>query len=147
MTRQTTRWRFATRNFVIAWITEPDDLDTNYMEKDLAEECRQKVRSGEWKCFSSTVRITCRHTGKILGEATLGNSIYANPDEFRDHLGIRQQPGAGSYFSDMVREAINEARRVLPQRKIDLRKQIRETEATLAKLKQALDATTGAIAG
>lgn len=106
-------WKFNTAHFSVIWLTEPDVLNTDYMDPDVARECRQKVRSGEWKCFSSVVRVVHRATKAVLAEAYLGNSIYADPREFRDHLGCRNK-GYGSYFSDMVREAILETRKSFP---------------------------------
>lgn len=44
-----------------------------------------------------------------LAAEYLGNSVYANPAEFRDHFGMRKN-NHGSYFSDMVREAVRNAR-------------------------------------
>ena len=102
-------WRFKTKHFTVEWLIEKDPLDTSYMDRSLAQECREKVRSGEWKCFSSEIRVILNHSKLALGEAFLGNSIYAKPAEFRDHFGMNRK-GHGSYFSQMVREAVSEAR-------------------------------------
>ncbi|MDD2742038.1 MAG: hypothetical protein PHV02_07185 [Rhodocyclaceae bacterium] len=102
-------WKFKTKNFTVVWEISPDSFDSTYMEKDLARECRQKIRSGEWKCFNSEIRVIENVTKKVIGQAFLGQSIYADPSEFRDHFGMNAK-GHGSYFSDMVREAIAEAR-------------------------------------
>jgi hypothetical protein len=48
-------------------------------------------------------------SGEMLGADYLGNSIYANVRDFRkEHVGA--QGAHGSYFVDMVHEAIREAR-------------------------------------
>lgn len=103
-------WKFKTKHFTVRWIIEPDVLDTFGMDAALAAECRSKVRSGDWECFSSEIRVTANANKMIVGEAYLGNSIYEKPEEFRDHFGMNQK-GYGSYFSQMVREAVREARR------------------------------------
>ena len=125
-----TMWKFKTRNFTIRWTSEKDVLDTNYMDKALADECRQKVRSGEWQCFVSDVIVTCNTTGIALGEASLGNSIYANPADFRDHFGMTAG-NYGSYFADMVRGAIKEARERFPAHQASLAKDVRKKQKVL----------------
>jgi hypothetical protein len=48
----------------------------------------------------------------MVASEYLGNSVYANPADFRDHVGIKAtHPGCGSYFADMVREVIQHAPR------------------------------------
>lgn len=102
-------WSFKTANFTVTWLIEDDDLYLDFMDKETAEECREKVQSGEWQCFNSVIRVEHRQTRTVLAESFLGNSIYANPNDFRDHFGMIPK-GHGSYFSDMVREALAEAR-------------------------------------
>lgn len=102
-------WTFNTRHFQVAWDIEDDELCTRYMEKDLAAQCKRLVARGTWKCFSSRISVTHCGTGVVLSEVYLGGSIYGRPAEFRDHFGMKAK-GHGSYFSDMVREAVAEAR-------------------------------------
>lgn len=123
-------WSFQTKHFKVIWEIEPDDPDTRWMEPSLAKEVKQKVRSGEWKCFMSTIKVLDRVTKTELGAAYLGNSIYANPAEFRDHLGMNARRH-GSYFSDMVREAIQEARKCLPALQQKLKGEIRKKQQLL----------------
>lgn len=106
-------WEFKTRRFTVQWLIEEDTLDTAGMDRAQAQECRDNVRSGDWECFQSEIRVVHRTTRTELGAAYLGGSIYANPAEFRDHIGIKQT-GYGSYFSQMVREACAEARKNFP---------------------------------
>jgi len=103
-------WQFSTKNFTVQWHIEPDsDCDTSF---DETGEAQDKIDSGEWECFSSRIRVIHNETRTTLGEDWLGGSIYANPSEFRDHIGA--QGKYGSYFNDMVHSAISEARRTWP---------------------------------
>ena len=107
-------WKFATKNFTVSWIIEDDDLNTDFMEKALAAKCQRKVADGSWECFQSEVQVKHNATGLVLGAAYLGNSIYPNPATFRDHFNMTRK-GHGSYFADMVSEAISEARTRFPK--------------------------------
>jgi hypothetical protein len=107
-------WKFETARFAVS-------LDWEYEESpdlswDETGETQDKIESGEWGCFTFRVRVTC--DGREVGTDYLGNSIYADPKEFRDHLGLAAKCRAdgrryGSYFSDMVGNAILETRRAL----------------------------------
>lgn len=103
-------WTFETKNFQVRWRISDDVLDVTHMEPELAAQCRRNVASGKWQCFESIVEVKHLATGLILGEAYLGNSIYADPRKFRDHFNMTKK-GHGSYFRDMVTEAIAEARK------------------------------------
>ncbi|MCZ2113534.1 MAG: hypothetical protein LC131_06835 [Anaerolineae bacterium] len=124
-------WKFKTKNFTVIWKIQPDVLDTRYMENDLANECSKKVRSGEWKCFMSEIQVIENSSKVALGEAFLGGSIYANPADFRDHFGMNKK-GHGSYFSDMVREAIREARIAFPEHKARIKREIQTKQKLLS---------------
>lgn len=102
-------WQFKTKNFTVQWRIQKEPLDISMMDHALAAECREKVASGEWQSFSSEIRVIHTKTKMELGCAYLGGSIYEDPSDFRDHVGINER-GYGSYFSQMVREAIAEAR-------------------------------------
>jgi len=108
-------WTFATASFLVTADTVPDsDVDTSY---DETGETDEKLASGEWEAFGTVVKVET-HDGVELGTASLWGSIYADPREFRDHLGIAEKGRAdgcnyGSYFSDLVREAVGEARTTL----------------------------------
>lgn len=106
----TLMWQFNTRAFRVEWRIEEDVLDTSHMDPELAAKCRKNVASGKWQCFTSEIRVIHRASGRVLGESYLGNSLYAKPATFRDHFGMRQK-NHGSYFSDMVREAVADARK------------------------------------
>lgn len=126
-----TKWKFSTKNFMVTWATEKEQVDTADMDPSLAAECRSKVNSGEWTCFNSRVQVTHRATGVVLGEAWLGNSIYADSTEFRDHFGIADTE-CGSYFSQMVRESLAEARKAYPKLLVTLRKEVKLKNAALS---------------
>lgn len=101
-------WQFKTRNFTVQWLISPCyDLDLSWCETG---ETRENIASGMWTAFDSEIRVLFR--GTEVGAACLGQSIYENPSDFRDHIGMNAA-GHGSYFSGMVREAIAEARKNL----------------------------------
>lgn len=107
-------WTFKTRNFTIEWIVSPCDyLDLSWCETG---ETRENIESGLWTAFDSEMRVSFR--GMNVASDYLGQSIYENVSDFRDHIGINIKSRAdgcnyGSYFSDMVREAIREARETI----------------------------------
>lgn len=97
-------WKFATKDFRVQWDIHPcDDLDLSW---DETGETARNLDSGLWSAFDSEIRVFYR--GREIASQYLGQSIYENPADFRDHVGSR---GAyGSYFTDMVKTAIAEAR-------------------------------------
>lgn len=106
-----TLWQFRTARFCVTWDISPSSYPD--LSWDDTGEVREKLTSGEWVAFDSQMTVT--FDGVEIGTDYLGESIYANPADFRDHFGIRvksREHGCtyGSYFSDMVREAIREAR-------------------------------------
>lgn len=100
-----TMWAFKTRNFEVLWEIEPDeDCDLSFDETgDIAA----KIASGELICFLSKVSVL--YNGVEIASDYLGANIYDNPHDFRDHFGAGGK--YGSYFSDMVRNAVEEARK------------------------------------
>lgn len=122
-----TLWGFNTRNFRVTLECEPErDPDLSWADADTLS----KLESGKWGNYSFRVAVYDAH-GVVIGETWLGNSIYADPAEFRDHRACgranRQyaaegKPGrCGSYFVDMVHEAIGEARRTWNEPRAKLR--------------------------
>lgn len=99
-------WQFATDNFrtVLSWEYERDP-DLSWDEDG---EVTAKLESGEYVNCMFKVAVYGPN-GTELSADYLGNSIHSSPEDFRDHFGIRQTQ-YGSYFSDMVRTAICEAR-------------------------------------
>lgn len=98
-------WQFKTRNFTVQWLVSPCyELDLSW---DESGEAAENIESGFWEAFDSEMRVLFR--GAEVGAAYLGQSIYKDVSDFRDHIGMNAR-GHGSYFSDMVREAVAEAR-------------------------------------
>jgi hypothetical protein len=101
-----TLWTFKTRKFTVEWSVSPCDyLDLSW---DDTGETAENLNSGLWTAFDSKMTVCFR--GEEVGCDYLGQSIYENPAEFRDHIGMNAK-GHGSYFSDMVRSAVAEARK------------------------------------
>lgn len=122
-------WSFKTENFEVVWSIEPERFDPYGMEPRFAEEIKKDIASKKMTCFNSEVKVVYRNTGQSLGEAYLGNSVYADPAEFRDHFGMTAG-GYGSYFRQMVEEAIKMARDTFAQ----MREQQMRSAETLSKI-------------
>jgi hypothetical protein len=105
-------WRFRTANFVVVVTTSPDhDVDYSF---DETGEIRQAVEDGDMVAFQTDVSVRTSD-GHEIGAASLCGSIYEDPAQFRDHVGLgiksrRDGMNYGSYFTQKVREAIDEAR-------------------------------------
>ena len=123
-------WQFKTRNLTVRWLTESSTLDTTGLDAETTTEWRKNIRTGKWKCFNSDIQVVCNHTGVLLGESSLGNSIYANPADFRDHFGITAK-GYGSYFKQMVKEAVAQARERIPAHQAWVAKEVRQKQKAL----------------
>ena len=98
-------WKFRTKRFTTIVTAEPEwDLDLSW---DDTGEVSEKIDSGEYEVFCAKCDVLL--DGNEIASDYLGQCIYANIDDFRDHIGMNGK-GHGSYFSDMVRAAIAEAR-------------------------------------
>jgi len=124
-------WQFKTRNLTVRWLIESSTLDTQGLDAETAAEWRKNIRAGKWKCFNSDIQVVCNHTGVLLGESSLGNSVYANPADFRDHFGITAK-GFGSYFKQMVKEAVDQARERIPAHQAWVAKEVRQKQKVLS---------------
>lgn len=81
-----TLWAFSTANFRVEWQVSPcTDLDLSF---DDTGETAEKIASGEWLAFDSAVRVFYR--GAEVGCDYLGQSIYEDPRDFRDHIGLSE---------------------------------------------------------
>jgi len=97
-------YKFRTKNFTLLYSDEEETVfDLSW---DDTGEARAKLDSGEWQMFTAKVAITFR--GSEVTSSYLGGCIYPDPKQFRDHIG--SQGRYGSYFRDMVRECIANAR-------------------------------------
>ena len=109
-----TLWTFDTKNFRIEWRVRPcHGLDLSWDDDGSVAE---GLESGQLEAFDSEMVVLYR--GQEVGADYLGQSIHENVSDFRDHIGINMKSRAdgcnyGSYFSDMVREAVAEARKHL----------------------------------
>lgn len=116
-------WRFNTARFSVIldcdWEENPD------FSFDETGETEDKCRRGVWSCVCFRVRVLL--DGEEIAADFLGNSIYADVCDFaREHLGCRTA-GYGSYFPDMVREAISEARAEI-RRRVDTAPRLRAVQ-------------------
>ena len=101
-------WTFETARFRVEWQVQLcDDLDLSW---DDTGETRDNIESGLWCAFDSAVVVY--FDDREIGADYLGESIYEDPSDFRDHIGMNAK-NHGSYFSDLVRNAIAEARKTL----------------------------------
>ena len=110
-------YTFRTKNFAVQLSALPEnDLDLSWDEDGSTAE---GLESGELCAFCAEVLVLFH--GIELGADYLGGCIYKRPEDFRDHLGVRQygrelsekhgrEIAVGSYFPSMVRQAIREAR-------------------------------------
>ena len=104
-----TMWTFKTKNFTVRWEVDYD-LGYQYDGDDEFGETQAALDCGSMVAFDSTMTVLYR--GCEIGTDHLGASVYYSGEAhtFRDHIGMNAR-GHGSYFSDMVRGAIAEARR------------------------------------
>jgi len=103
-------WEFKTAQFRVIWsIRECGDIDLSWVEN--SRNIRASIDDGTLTAFNS--KVTVYHNNKEIGSDTLGQSIYENPADFRDHIGA--QGKHGSYFTDMITIAIKEARQNMRQ--------------------------------
>lgn len=109
-----TIWTFETAHFKVVvdcdWESDPD------LSWDETGEVREKINSGEWGNYCFRARLIWN--GNEIATDYLGNSIHADPAEFRDHVGLAIKSRAdnanyGSYFKDMVGTVISEGRKAL----------------------------------
>jgi hypothetical protein len=107
-----------TANFLVQVDALPDYFtDTSF---DETGEVADKLESGEYVAFCVRARVIHKATRATLGEDFLGGCIYESYDAFMDHKECGEQNReyerqgesgrCGSYFLDMIREAIREAR-------------------------------------
>jgi hypothetical protein len=93
-----------TKNFAVTlhWTWE-DDPDLSW---DDTGEVLAKLNSGEWGNYTFRVEVNLR--GNTVASDYLGNSIYADPEDF-----AKEHRKGAAYYPDMVRQAIREARQLL----------------------------------
>ena len=92
-----------------------EELDVDLSFDDDGSVARA-LAAGELEAF--TVEASCRLDGHELACDYLGNCIYPTPRAFMDHFGIaahnrKTGHNCGSYFSDMVRTVVRDARKAV----------------------------------
>jgi hypothetical protein len=111
-----TVWQFSTANFRVALEIAPEDMDP--VDSFSEAEDVEAVRSGKWEWFCAKVAIY-GPTGDELASDYLGACAYEQVSDFyeehRKYATERRAAKAqgvcmGSYFPDMVRQAIAGAR-------------------------------------
>ncbi len=122
-------WDFKTANFRVALECTPDyDLDLSWDEDGST---REALESGELIAFQAKVAVYDMTTGDEIGADYLGGCIYASVEDFIDHRKCGKQNReyaaqgetgrCGSYFRDMVTEAIEQARKRYAKPRVALR--------------------------
>ena len=113
-------YTFKTRNFTIR-VDAVEEIDPDF-SFDESGETQEMIERGDWVCFAVRASVSFRNNGSRyananveIGEDYLGNCIHENIRDFRDHLGIKKHANRGSYFTDMIRESIREARKTLSE--------------------------------
>jgi hypothetical protein len=109
-----TMWTFKTARFEVRWEVQPE-YGYRYDGDDPEGEVQAKLDAGDYVAFVSKVAVYL--DGEEVTADYLGGSVYEHDKvaTFRDHIGMNAG-GYGSYFSDMVREACRDARKVLGNR-------------------------------
>ena len=111
-------WKFKTRNFLVTLSAEYEEYPD--LSWDDTGEVAEKLESGEWGNYCFAVKVYGPH-GEEIAADYLCNSIHADPADFRDHIG--SQGKWGSYFTDMVHNAIAQARKsIADMRAIPIRR-------------------------
>lgn len=83
---ETEMWRFETARFAVIWTISPSEsCDLSW---DETGETRFNLESGLWSAFDSKMSVEL--DGVEIAADYLGESIYEDPADFRDHIGINE---------------------------------------------------------
>lgn len=94
---ETEMWRFETARFAVVWtIHGCYDLDLSW---DTTGEVAEKLESGEYQAFDSEIAVYL--DGREIAADYLGGSIYADPADFRDHIGLSKRATADKARADI----------------------------------------------
>jgi hypothetical protein len=117
---------FTTPNYIVRVMAE-EEYDSDLSWDDTGR-VRKELESGDLIEFCAHVEVIHRPTGATLGEDYLGSCIYKSFDDFMDHRACGRQNRkwkkqgkdsvCGSYFSQMISEAIAEARKNYPKTRL-----------------------------
>lgn len=110
-------WTFKTANFTVRVTAEPEN-ETLDLSWDETGEVREGLESGRFVAFCAKAVVEYR--GAELAAGYLGACIYESESDFRDHVGLAMRSRAdgrnyGSYFADMVKTVISEAREAMAE--------------------------------
>ena len=98
-------WQFKTARFMVEVTAEEEScFDLSW---DKGGSVADGIESGEFEVFCAKCAVYFE--GKEVASDFLGGCIYENIADFKNNSGINAT-GCGSYFSDMVKSAISEAR-------------------------------------
>lgn len=110
---------FKTPNFIVR-VTAEEELDLDLSFDDDGS-VREGLESGEFIAFC--VKAAVYYRGQEVGVDYLGGCIYRSIEEFEDHREVGKQnkvyaakgesARCGSYFTDLVHQAISAARKEL----------------------------------
>jgi len=93
-------WEFRTKQFAVVYSVCPEeDLDLSWDEDG---ETARGLEDGRYLAFVARIEVIHMESGIVLGSDHLGDCVYESAQAFR-HSSI--------YFADMVRSAIDEARK------------------------------------
>jgi len=101
-----TVWEFNTARFSVVFAIAPEDMDpadSFQFDEDIAA-----VRDGLVEWFQAKVAVY--FDGKEIAADYLGGCAYKSAREFAE---LHRKYKGGDYFTDMVRVACNEARKVM----------------------------------
>jgi len=111
---------FKTRNFTVRVTAEEEpEIDLSWDDDGSVQ---RGLDTGKYICFCA--KAAAYYRGNEIATDYLGQCIYESPKAFMDHRGIKHftpvpgvvpEGGCGSYFSDMVRTVIAEARKQLAE--------------------------------
>lgn len=118
--------QFETANYIVRVSAEEEqDLDLSW---DETGRTLKQLERGDLIAFTAHVEVIHKPTGATLGEDYLGNCIYKSFADFMDHRACGKQNRkwvkqgkegrCGSYFSDMIHEAIEQARATYPKTRL-----------------------------
>jgi hypothetical protein len=120
-------WSFQTSRFLVIAEIAPEIDDPADSFDDCCQDAIDAIRAGDMAWFQVRVRVL--HNGSELGSDYLGGCAYHDANEFfSEHIRgaayAREQRAkgvlVGSYFPQMIREAISEARKTAQAYKRDL---------------------------
>lgn len=122
-------WDFKTANFRVALECTPDyELDLSWDEDGSV---LRDLENGNLFAFVAKVAVYDLTTGNEIGADYLGSCIYKSVEDFIDHREVGrynrelaakgETARCGSYFRQMVTEAISEARKYQNRPRVALR--------------------------